>query len=191
MVDYKTIDREFDEKLGSFTLSDANRIYFNLGNPSRKLRMAGIEDKPIKLNGSKLVKKIRKHEYEIKELKGLSKAIRNPIAVFQNENRKGAYSVLTTLKTKDGNFLVAVDLGKGSDDNNNMVSTIFGKKKESVIRWIKKGKLKYVDKEKALRYLHSDAPIATATDTQELISAANIIRNFQNHNNTGYVFSSG
>ena len=42
------------------------------------------------------------------------------------------------------------------------------------------GKLEYVDKEKALNYLHHSAPIAEALSNPRLISATNIIQNFEN-----------
>ena len=38
----------------------------------------------------------------------------------------------------------------------------------------------YIDKEKALNYLHLSAPIAEASNNQELVSATNIVKNFEN-----------
>ena len=42
------------------------------------------------------------------------------------------------------------------------------------------GKLEYVDKEKALNYLHRSAPIAEALSNPRLISTTKVIQNFEN-----------
>ena len=82
---------------------------------------------------------------------------------------------------KDGNLLIALELGKGKTDADLiMVSSIYGKNENNVIRWINGNKMRWVDKKKALKYLHLDAPIAPASNTQELYDAANIINNFRN-----------
>ena len=130
-----------------------------------------------------------RHGFRKEEVSGLTKAVRNPIAVFKNLERDGAYSVLTTLKTRDGNFLIALDLGKGVDADVNMVSSVFGKESSSIVTWINKGYLRYVDKKKALNYLHSVAPIATASDNQGLISATKIVNTFRNTNFSNKILS--
>ena len=61
-----------------------------------------------------------------------------------------------------------------------VISSLFGKKEESVINWIIKGRMTYVNKEKALTYLFHTAPIAGVPDSSELFSAANIIKDFEN-----------
>lgn len=133
---------------------------------------------------------MKKHGYSAKELSGLPKAVRNPIAVFKNKEGSN-YSILTTLKTKNGNFLVAIKQGVDSDSDFNIVASVFGKGKDNVVDWINKGYLRYVDKNKALHYLHLEAPIATATNNKELLSAANIIRKFRNNNISGQSFVAG
>ena len=180
MSSVKDVDSQFERQLAGITPANANRITFNLGRPSAKVRSAGVVDKTIRLYGNKLMAKMARHGFGKEEVRGLTKAVRNPIAVFKNLERDGAYSILTTLKTRDGNFLVALDLGKGVDADVNMVSSVFGKESSSVVTWINRGYLRYVDKKKALNYLHSVAPIAAASDNRELLSAANIINDFEN-----------
>lgn len=130
----KEIDRQFKQQLEMFTTATANRITFNLGRPSFKVRSAGVADKSIRLYGNKLMAKMMQHGFVKKDVSGLTNAVRNPIAVFKNLERDGAYSILTTLKTRDGNFLVALDLGKGTDADVNMVSSVFGKDGTSVVK---------------------------------------------------------
>ena len=175
----KTNDK-FNEQLETFTIETADRYNFNLGRPSSVLLSAGIENKPIRLHGSKVAKKIRKHGFQASALRDLPMAIAHPIAVFDNLGREGNRSILTELKTDNGNVLVSIDLGRGTEVDFNIVSSAFGKNSKGVLGWINGGKMKFVDKEKALNYLHLSAPIAEASDNAELLSAANIVKEFEN-----------
>ena len=174
------VNRRFNEKLETLTEKNADSTVLQLGRPSDILRAAGIADKPLKLYGSKVIKKMKKHGFKLEELQNLPEAVANPIAVFNNYQKEGNRSILTELKTADGNFLVSLDLGKGEDIDFNIVSSVFGKSDNKVINWINKGYAAYIDKEKALNYLHLAAPIAAASDNQELSLATNIIKNFEN-----------
>lgn len=174
------VNERFNEQLIEFTEDNADKINFNLGSPSAKLLSAGVADKPIRLHGSKVAKKMKKHGFSIEELHDLPKAVANPIAVFDNLGKEGNRSVLTELKTANGNFLVAIDLGKGTEADFDIVSSVFGKKGHSVAAWINKDYMRFVDKKKALNYLHLSAPIAEASDNAELSSAAKVIQDFEN-----------
>jgi hypothetical protein len=174
------VNEKFNEQLAKFTEDNSDKINFNLGSPSAKLLSAGVADKPIRLHGSKVAKKMKKHGFSIEELHDLPKAVANPIAVFDNLGKEGNRSVLTELKTANGNFLVAIDLGKGTEADFDIVSSVFGKKGHSVAAWINKGYMRFVDKKKALNYLHLSAPIAEASDNAELSSAAKVIQDFEN-----------
>ncbi|MGN1217138.1 MAG: LPD23 domain-containing protein, partial [Phocaeicola sp.] len=121
------INEKFNEDLGKFSIENADSIYFNLGMPSEKLLAAGLAYKPIRLHGSKIVKKMKKHGFKHEELKNLPKAIADPIAVFDNLGREGNRSILTELKTENGNFLVTLDLGKGMEADFSIESSIVGK----------------------------------------------------------------
>ena len=201
MNDGESLERaneKFNEQLAKFTEDNSDKINFNLGSPSAKLLSAGVADKPIRLHGSKVAKKMKKHGFSIEELHDLPKAVANPIAVFDNLGKEGNRSVLTELKTANGNFLVAIDLGKGTEADFDIVSSVFGKKGHSVAAWINKGYMRFVDKKKALNYLHLSAPIAEASDnaelfieelqphagtkikSEELSSAAKVIQDFEN-----------
>lgn len=174
------VNEKFNEQLAEFTEDNADKINFDLGSPSAKLLSAGVADKPIRLHGSKVAKKMKKHGFSIEELHDLPKAVANPIAVFDNLGKEGNRSVLTELKTTNGNFLVAIDLGKGTEADFDIVNSVFGKKGHSVAAWINKGYMRFVDKKKALNYLHLSAPIAEASDNAELSSAAKVIQDFEN-----------
>ena len=96
--------------------------------------------------------------------------------VWSDENR----SVLTELTTKDGNFLVSLNVGKGEDIDFNIAATVFGKGDDNIVDWFNRGLATYIDKEKSLDYLHHSALNAEALSNPRLISATNIIQNFQN-----------
>lgn len=179
-VQMQAVNQRFNEQLDSFTEENANAVIFDLGMPSPMLIAGGVPNKPIRLYGSKLLKKIRKHGFFATELSGLPMALANPIAVFNNYQREGNRSALTELSTADGNFLVSIDIGMGSDIDFDIVKSVFGKDGDGILNWINKGYLTTVDKEKALAYLRISAPIAEASNKQELDSATKIVENFEN-----------
>lgn len=202
------VNEAFNEALKSLNEENADSVTLSLGRPSMILRSAGIEDKPMKLYGSKVIKKMKKHGFTLAELPNLPLAVASPIAVFNNYEKEGNRSVLTELRTANGNFLVAIDLGKGDNDIDfNVISSVFGKDNNKIVKWINKGFATYINKEKALNYLHHSAPIAEALSSprldsvdnskplshqsapiaataagEELNSAAKIVENFENPN---------
>ena len=175
------LNERFNEELDKLTEDNADKITLNLGFPSKLLLAGGVANRRMKLYGNKVIKKMKKHGFNLSELRNLPEAVAYPIAVFNNLGRDGNRSILTELKTANGNFLVAIDLGKGGDDIDfNIVSSVFGKGKEKVISWIEKGHATYINKRKALDYLHYPAPIAETLSSPRLDTAAKIIENFEN-----------
>lgn len=175
-------NQRFNEGLDGLTETNADKVELSLGRPSSLLIAAGVEDKPMKLYGNKVIKKMKKHGFKLEELKDLPRAVANPIAVFKNYGKEGNRSILTELKTEQGNFLVTLTLGKGHDVDFNVVTSVFGKGENNIIDWINKGFATYINKEKALNYLHHSALEAVTSDKKELSSATNIVRNFENPN---------
>ncbi len=174
------VERRYVEN-GMFDFTGKDKVVMSLGSPSKVLLSAGIEDKPMKLYGNKVKKKMKKHGFTLGELKDLPRAVADPIAVFDNIGREGNRSILTELRTKQGNFLVTVDLGKGLEDIDfNIISSVFGKGDNNVVDWFTKGYARYINKEKALDYLHHSAPIAEALSNPKLDSAAKVVQNFDN-----------
>ena len=197
-------NRVFNDRLSELTEQNSDNIVLDLGNPSEILLSAGIEDKPMKLYGNKVIKKMKKHGFKLEELRNLPEAVANPIAVFNNYQKDGNRSILTELRTEQGNFLVTLDLGKDADVDFNIVTSVFGKGDNNIIDWINKGYATYIDKKKALGYLHfsernipeasnsremkkgqellshQSAPIAATAASSDLISATNIVKEFEN-----------
>lgn len=178
----KEVNEQFNRELAELTEENADTKIFNLGSPSSILLSAGVEDKPMKLYGSKLMKKAKLHGFSPKELQSLPAALTDPIAVFDNYKKTDNRSILTELNTKDGNFLVSLTIGKGIDVDFNIIASAFGKANDSIVKWINKGFATYINKEKALNYLYLSAPIAEAAENSELSSAAKIVKDFVNPN---------
>lgn len=176
------VNEQFNRELAGLTEENADTKIFNLGSPSSILLSAGVEDKSMKLYGSKLMKKAKLHGFAPKELENLPAAVADPIAVFDNYKKTDNRSILTELKTKDGNFLVSLTIGKGIDVDFNIIASAFGKANDSIVKWINKGFATYINKEKALNYLYLSAPIAEAAENSELSSAAKIVKDFVNPN---------
>lgn len=198
------VNERFNNELCGLTADNADNVVLSLGRPSKVLLSAGVENKPMKLYGNKVIKKMRKHGFALEELRNLPRAVADPIAVFNNYGENGNRSILTELKTLRGNFLVSVNIGKGADVDFNIVSSVFGKGSGNVADWINKGYMTYVDKEKALNYLHhsalravtsdssrlssedpavlshQSAPIAATAANAEFSSAAKVVENFEN-----------
>lgn len=178
------VNEKFNQQLEGLTEENADKVTLSLGMPSAVLRSAGVEDRPMKLYGNKVIKKMRKHGFTLAELKDLPRAVADPIAVFNNYQKNGNRSILTELQIGDKHILVSVTVGKnGVDADFNIVSSVFGKGSDNIVDWINKGYATFINKEKALDYLHfSERSISEASDNQELVSTANIIRNFENPN---------
>lgn len=173
----ENVNNTYNEQLSKYTSENADSIVLDLGSPSEILKKAGVEDKPMKLYGSKIAKKMKKHGYEANDLRDLPRAMANPIAVFDNYDKDGNRSVLTELEVKDGNILVAVDLGKGGDIDFNIISSAFGKGEGNIEDWLRRGLATYIDNEKVQDYLHLAALSAAASDNTELSSGAKVGKN--------------
>ena len=182
------VNERFNEELEGLTDENADGRILMLGNPSKVLLSAGISNKPLKLYGSKLKAKARKHGFSYEELKDLPNAVASPIAVFEG-SVEGSHAILTEMKLGGNNVLVSISLGRDNDVDFNIVSSVYGKNGKGVLGWINSGKMLYADKEKALDYLRTSAPIADASSNQELDSAAKIVENFENPQVEGENFS--
>ena len=174
-------NKQFNEQLERLNEETANSTILSLGSPSNVLLSAGVADKPMRLYGNKVIKKMKKHGFSLSELRDLPRAVANPIAVF-NTHSDGSHAILTEIKSNQGNILVALEVGRGGADIDfNLITSTYGKDKDKIVQWFNTGVASYIDKEKALEYLASaPAPIAGAKQAQELSSATKVIKEFEN-----------
>jgi len=161
------MEENFNSKLQNFTPQNADKTIFYLGNPSNILLNVGIEDKPLKLFGSKLLKKIKKHGFKATDLMDLPNYIADPIAIFEG-GRPRSFSILTEIVIGNDNVVVIIEVGKDKDMKFNVITSIYGKAKEGIANWVGTGKLLYLNKEKAPNCLNLPALIAGAASNQGL-----------------------
>lgn len=173
------VNDAFNEALAGLTAENANNVVLSLGMPNALLQSAGVEAKEMKLYGNKLLKKAKKHGFELSSVRDLPMAVSDPLFVF-----KGAYdgstAILTEMRIGEHQVLVSIEANRSGEIGFNLVTSVFGKSRRGVIDWINNGKLLYANKEKVLDYLSTSAPIADAKDSQELISATKLVENFEN-----------
>lgn len=174
------VNAEFNEQLDSLTDENAREVILNVGMPSPLLRAYGVEDKPIRLYGAKLLSKIRKHGYKLNDVKNLPLALQSPIAIFKGSD-VGSFAILTELRIGSNNVLATLSVGKGGHDVDfNIITSVYDKRGDSVIRWINSDRMLYVNKEKALNYLSVSVPVTEAQDNRELESATKVVEDFDN-----------
>ncbi|MFA5619022.1 MAG: hypothetical protein WDA08_01805 [Weeksellaceae bacterium] len=131
---------------------------------------------------------MRRHPFNLSEIKDLAKAIQDPIAVFHNPNNDG-HVILTELKQDGVNHIAVIKIRTDRKANNieienNNIVTVFPKDKiEDVAKWIKDekglGSKAYFNKEKSLAWLSDNETQLRLKgfDTKDL---AKIIKDFQN-----------
>lgn len=175
------VNERFNEELKTLSPENAQSRILWLGNPSEVLIAAGVRNMPIKLYGNKLLAKIAKHGYSLDDVRNLPEAVTRPIAVFDG-SRPGSHAVLTELETTDGeNVLTVLSVGKGNDSDFNIVNSVYGKSDSSIAGWIEQGKLRWVDKEKALDRLRISALLAEAQNNQGQTSGKAALQSYQEH----------
>jgi hypothetical protein len=181
----KELQRQIDGKLPK------GHVY-KLGCPSRILLTTGIPFLSIEVTAKTLAEKSdpkykNSHPFELSEVKNLPKAINNPIMVFNSKTRKDSKVILTELKSKGVNFIVAIEMNhkKGANKNIieiNSIRSLYPKDQvKDILVWSKEGLLKYVNKEKASSFmsqLRSQFPQKWSVNVEA--SFTNIINNFQN-----------
>ena len=173
------VNEEFNKRLEELTEENMDNAILSVGRPSAVLRSVGIPERDIRLYGNKIFKKAKQHGYRPNDLRDLPNAVQNPIAVFAG-SYDGSYSLLTTLNLNGRNALVSIDVLKGEVQDINIVTSVYGKRNDSVVSWINQGKMLYCDKERTLDYISSSAPIADATHSQEFSLATKIVKDFKN-----------
>ena len=120
------MNARFNEELETMTEENAREIQLDCGRPGDVLLSCGVEDKPIRLYGAKLLSKAKKHGYDAKDIKDLPRALQQPIAVFTG-SQNGSYAVLTELQIGGNNVLATLTVGKGGHDVDfNILTSVYG-----------------------------------------------------------------
>ena len=161
----------------------------HLGTPFEKLRAAGIIADELTLSPTVLNRKLKQHDLTTDDLKGLSKAIQDPILVYKHGLNIPNIIVITEIDVKGGKLSISVVLDSdGNVLNVNNVSSVHSKDAATELTRLEdysenelKNALGWVEKEKVLDWL-STAPLygGMHTNNPKLNSITNIIQNFEN-----------
>jgi hypothetical protein len=193
-MELEHINRQFNEELQQQidgTLPKGH-IYC-LGYPGTNLLAAGLLNLPIELNSDRLTKKAspdyrRRHQFDLRDIKDLVKAINNPIAVFKSTRQDGAKVILTELQHNGSNFVVIMNHytnphSRKEHININSVKSLYPKDNLSdLMNWFRSGDklIAWIDKEKALNFISTQSTNLIAGGNEIQSSTYNIIKNFTN-----------
>jgi hypothetical protein len=152
------LQQQIDGKL--ITKEKAFHIY-ELGRPGEILLSAGILDLPIEVTAKTLAFKSSSeytHPFELSELKSLPKAIQDPIMIFDSYTEDDSKVILTELKSKGHNFVVAMEMcrkvGFSKIAEINSIRSIYPKEYvKDILKWAEEGFLKYVNRNKTSAFL--------------------------------------
>ena len=185
--DLSKVNERFNEELQRYQDGQMNKNdMFHLGNPYGTMRMF-LPDLPIVMRQRIMTKgSVKKHNIEPAALENMPQHLSEPIFVFQRTDN--VLGVLTEMKDRDGkNVCVAISLSQTIQDGKdvlevNDIRSIHGRNEADIIYPIvQNNTLVWADKEKGLAWLSSASQsVQQEIDKQDLVSAANIVRNFEN-----------
>ena len=188
----KEVNDKFNDRLAQLieNPNQKDRV-LHLGRSSQFLIDGGIADAEIELDFDKLMRKskfgyVHEHPFDAADVKDLPLAIANPISVFVNTNgQNDGQVILTELKKDDRNFIVVIRTESQNRKGGvilkvNKIATLFPKDARGVINWYNLGKATNIDKAKALHFIEALQNHSGTLTSEELSSAAKIVRNFVN-----------
>ena len=188
----KEVNDKFNDRLAQLieNPNQKDRV-LHLGRSSQFLIDGGIADAEIELDFDKLMRKskfgyVHEHPFDAADVKDLPLAIANPISVFVNTNgQNDGQVILTELKKDDRNFIVVIRTESQNRKGGvilkvNKIATLFPKDARGVINWYNLGKATNIDKAKTLHFIEALQNHSGTLTSEELSSAANIVRNFVN-----------
>ena len=181
------VNERFNEELQRYVSGemDKNEI-LHLGNPQGVIKEF-LPNLPIVMR-QRIIKKgsEKRHNVDVAAIMDMPKSLSAPIFVFQRST--DTIGVLTDMKDREGkNVCVAIELNKRIQNGAvhlevNDVRSFHGREFKNIIEPIVNNRtLMWADKEKGLAYLSSAShQVQQEIDKQVLISAANILKDFEN-----------
>ena len=153
----------------------ARSYIFRLGNAVAGLVRGGLAPAPVEMKQS-VLRKALNHGIGQDALEQLPDALRRPVAVFDTLGQPNRRIVLTELRDPKGKTVVAafevIVNARGNTVND--MRTAQGRAADDIFRWIDQGKTTWADKERALAWLDSTAPLPEATHQRMRAQIENI-----------------
>ena len=185
------VNERFNEELDKQVKGELPKGHvYQMGMPSDILLDAGIPQLPIELVASRLSDKSMQetHPFDLNEMVDLPYAIQKPLAIFRSATHIGSNVILTSLKHGKRNYVVAIETNKRAGKNYvNSVRSIHYRNSLNIIGWINDGLADYMSEEFRTNWIEEkrnellSKPQYNSVDVrQKLISAANIVKSFEN-----------
>ena len=146
-------ETQFDRELSDFIDGKLSKDHvFNLGEPGVILQKCGFpEGRRIEMSASHILLKsnLKRHPFDLSEIKGLDNALQEPVAVFSYGDRAKSQNVVVSIEHEGKNFLAGIHFNQSKRGYEvSDVRTLFPKDNHEWINWINQGKMIYGDKEK-------------------------------------------
>ena len=175
-------NEELEEQIDG--MQEPGHVY-KLGMPSSILLSTGIPDLPIQLSATRLKEKATNfgHDYALKDVKDLVKALQHPLAIFAYGNKEKAQNVVVELEKNGKNFIVGLSLRpvvNGRVLEINSIRNVFPKNNSEWLNWIVQDKALYIDKKKVQDLIDKQRTILADVDYLDLNSVAKIVEDFEN-----------
>ena len=182
-------DKRFNEELDAFGKgSMRSSDMFDLGKPSPILLACGLKQSGITMTQSVLKDHMKKHGLTTDDVRNLPFAISNPILVYEWGTKAKSIVIITDISRGNDKITVAVKLSRNGEQLEiNSISSVHGKSIERLTSEMSTGKsdfgkenLRWVNKKRVLDWFAMVSPLETSQDNQELISAAKVVKKFEN-----------
>lgn len=189
------VNQRFNEELDKQVKGELPKGHvYQMGMPSDILLDAGIPQLPIELVASRLSDKSMQetHPFDLNEMVDLPYAIQKPLAIFRSATHIGSNVILTSLKHGKRNYVVVIETNKRARKNYvNSIRSIHYRNSLNIIGWINDGLADYMSEEFRTNWIEEkrnellSKPQYNSVDVrQKLISAANIVKSFENPTNS-------
>ena len=156
---------------------------YQLGMPGKILLSCGFPNMPIELSSTNLAEHARKthHPFELEDVKGIVKAMHEPIAVFSYGDKEKSQNVIVEIQKDGRNFLVGVHFNQTRNGLEvSSIRGIFPKDNAEWLNWITQGKSLYLNKEKIQDLINQQRKNLADVKYLDLDSIANVIESFEN-----------
>ena len=180
-------DAVFNEQLarqvsGEYNKEHSNHIY-QLGYPGERLQAAGFPDDKIELSSVQLRNKAidSKYPFDIGALKGLVRAINDPVAVLVYGSKAKSLNVIIEQEYGNKKFLIGVHFNQ--EYRGTRISDIRGihpRDTHEILNWIQQGKSEYINKEKIQNLIAKQRINPAEVSYLDLDFVAKVIKNFEN-----------
>jgi len=181
------LNEKFNDELEKFRNKTLKTRDLHLGIPEGILRASGLQASEITIDKAVLAIHLNKHGLKVDDIKDLAKAIQKPIMVYE-WGTKAKSLIITEIRHGENKITVAVKLERNGEVLNvNELASVHGKSAERFFSDMLNAHeggleeaLRWVEHEKALEWLGFTPPKGVSSLTNQELSIAKIIRDFDN-----------